>query len=116
VHRLQVDLDAERLHRLRQHRLAQELVGRRDEIVPLDPMHLRLLREHWCLMRCENSRETGTGCLQEFATSKAGHRVFLLQEGYGLTLAEFRTKYVIISSPNLVSQCARQPERDRRDV
>src|SRR5205814_10043581 len=83
---------------------------------PLDPLHWRLVREPRGLRRCENSREPCARGLQEFTASNASHRDFLLQEGYGLTLAEFRTKYVIISSPNLVSQCARQPERDGWDV
>src|SRR4029078_631836 len=70
VHRFQVDLDAERLHRLGQHRLAQQLVGRRDEVVPLYPMHPRLLGEYRRLARSEYSRDPR---LQEIAPFELSH-------------------------------------------
>ena len=44
VDRLEVDLDAERLLGLRQHFLAQQLIGGRNEVVPAQPVHGRGLR------------------------------------------------------------------------
>jgi hypothetical protein len=38
--RLHVDLEAERLLCFRQHRLAQDLIAGRDEVVPLQPVHV----------------------------------------------------------------------------
>src|SRR6185503_21297769 len=78
---LQVDLDAEVLLRLRQQLLAQELVGRGDEIVPAQPVHgggLRVRR------RAAGGQDAGhaaglcrygacTGHLKELAARETSH-------------------------------------------
>ena len=87
---LEVDLHPERLHGFRQHRLAQQLVRCRDEVVPLQPMHGRLLREHRRLVRCEDPREPGARSLQEFASIELSHVVSPSLRAYHCTTSSGR--------------------------
>src|SRR5262249_52771857 len=81
VHRLELDLHAQRLLGGRHHLLVEHLVGGWNEVDPLEPVHGLLLRKGWRTARGEDSRHTG-GRHCSRATGKLNHATTLSSDHY----------------------------------